>query len=273
MILSVHEIGCAAPKRTAVLVEQLASRGRHSFTGVEAHRALAVSVNAAVLALNRLAKQGLLASPARGFYVIVPSEYRSLGCLPPEQFVPDLMKWLKRSYYVALLSAAEFHGAAHQRPQALQVFLEGKRRPIVCGRVRVAFIVRRRLRAVPVQTINTPRGGLIVSTPEATAVDLVGYAQHAAASTRVATVLSELAERIDPQRLVPAAQAAPIVWAQRLGCLLQHIGAAEKVKPLLEYVRAHARDATPLVPRSPYRKSPRDTAWKVYVNASVQEDL
>src|SRR5437867_3152488 len=98
-------------------LEQLTAAGRYSFTSREAEATLGVSAKAAILALNRLAKQALLASPAKSFYVIVPPEYRSLGCLPAEQFIPDLMKWLKLPYYVSLLSAAEYHGAAHQRPQ------------------------------------------------------------------------------------------------------------------------------------------------------------
>lgn len=103
------------------------------------------------MAVNRLAKHGAIASPARGFYVIVPPEYRALGCLPAEQFVPALMKRLGLPYYAGLLTAAQYHGAAHQRPQEFQVFLDRRRRPIACGRVRVAFMVRTRLRDVPVQ--------------------------------------------------------------------------------------------------------------------------
>jgi predicted transcriptional regulator of viral defense system len=253
--------------------ESLASAGRYSFSSSEAETALGVSTNAAVLALNRLAKQGLLASPARSIYVIIPPEYRSLGCLPPEQFIPDLMKRLKLPYYVSLLSAAEYHGAAHQRPQALQVFLEAKRRPIVCGRARVVFMVRKRLRAVPVQTLNTPRGELLISTPESTALDLVGYEQRAGGLNLVATVLSELAEKIDPAKLVAAAHAAPIVWAQRLGYLLEHVDAAAKAAPLQRYVRARAEKATPLAPARALKQGPRDPTWKVYVNAEVETDV
>jgi predicted transcriptional regulator of viral defense system len=259
--------------RARQYVEQSASAGRYSFTGSEAQQALGVSAKAAVLALNRLARQGLLASPAKGFYVVVPPEYRALGCLPGEQFIPDLLKRLKLPYYVSLLSAGEYHGAAHQRPQALQVFLEGKRRPIVCGRVRVTFMVRKHLRAVPVQTVNTPRGGLLISTPEATALDLVGYEQRAGGLNLVATVLSELAEKIDPVKLVAAAEAAPIVWAQRLGYLLQHAGAGAKTTALQEYVGARAQKATPLAPGRTYSNSPRDARWKLYVNTEVEADL
>jgi len=194
--------------------------------------ALGVSAAAAKLALSRLAKQKVIASPARGFYVILPPEYRSLGCLPADQFIPVLMKRLDLPYYAGLLSAAQFHGAAHQRPQEFQVFLGKNRRSIQCGAVRVAFLARKRLAEVPVQNFDTPRGTILVSTPEATALDLVGYAHRAGGLSQVATVLSELAERIDPEKLAAAARTAPVAWAQRLGYLLEHLGSAAKTPAL-----------------------------------------
>src|SRR5216684_2410755 len=106
--------------------------------------AAGITLPPARLALNRLAKQKLIASPARGFYVILPPEYGALGCLPADQFIPALMKRLNLSYYTALLSAAQYHGAGHQRPQQFQVFVARNRRPIQCGAVRVAFMARKR---------------------------------------------------------------------------------------------------------------------------------
>ena len=138
------------PLRARQFLEQLAASGRYHFSSIEAQAALAVSPVAARAALNRLARQGAIASPARGFYVIVPPEYRALGCLPADQFIPALMKKLEMPYYAGLLTAAQYHGAAHQRPQEFQVFLEKRRLPIECGRVRVAFMMRKRLREVPV---------------------------------------------------------------------------------------------------------------------------
>lgn len=57
-----------------------------------------------MLALHRLPRHGLVAHPAHGFYVIVPPEYRQLGCLPAGQFIPALMEQLGLGYYVGLLS-------------------------------------------------------------------------------------------------------------------------------------------------------------------------
>lgn len=250
----------------------LASGGRYDFSSREAQSALGVSPAAAKLALNRLSRQGLIASPARGFYVIVPPEYRRLGCLPAEQFVPALMERLGLRYYAGLLSAAQYHGAAHHRPQVFQVALARRRRPIVCGAVRVSFFTRRRLADIPVQSVNTPRGTLLVSTVEATAVDLVGYVHRAGGLDQVATLLSELAEKIDPVLLATAAATAPVSWAQRLGYLLDLVGAADRTGPLRAYVAETARDLTPLLPGAPRAAAQRAPDWKLLVNATVEAE-
>ena len=258
-----------SPSHARGYLARLAAGGRHHFTSADAQAALGISAAAAKLALNRLAKQGVLASPARGFYVIVPPEYSSLRSLPADQFIPALMQHLGLSYYAGLLSAAQYHGAAHHRPQEFQVMLAKPKRTIVCGAVRVSFIVRKRLGEVPLQKFNTPRGTILVSTPEATAIDLVGYPHHAGGLDNVATILAELAERLDPAKLLVAAQTAPIPWVQRLGYLLDRVDAGDKATELKTYVRRLATQSVPLLPTAPHKRSQRDAAWKLYVNAKV----
>jgi len=263
----------SGPLNAREYVSGLAEKGQYHFTSRDARSALGISAVAVKLALNRLEKKSLIASPARGFYVIVPPEYRSLGCLPADQFIPALMKRLDLPYYAGLLSAAQYHGAAHQRPQEFQVFLEKNRRPIQCGRVRVTFIARKQIKDVPVQSINTPRGTVLVSSPEATALDLVGYAGHAGGLGQVATVLSELAERLDPEKLVVVARTAPVPWAQRLGYLLEHLGFDAKTPALKKYVREHVNQWIALVPKAPEKRSHRNKGWKLQVNAKVEAEL
>src|SRR5437879_13051307 len=122
--------------------------------------------------------------------------------------------------------------------------VEKNQRPIECGSVRVSFIARKKMRAVPMQSFNTPRGTISVSTVEATAVDLVGYPHHAGGFDKVATILAELAEKIDPKRLGVAAKTAPLPWAQRLGYLLALLDSRPPSSLLTASVRAIGRDAT-----------------------------
>lgn len=254
-------------------IEQLAASGRHSFTSAEARDALDVSANAANKALKRLKDQGALASPEREFYVIVPPEYRALRCLPAEQFIPALMEQKRLPYYAGLLSAAQYYGAAHHRPQQFQVLLAKNRRPIECGKVRVAFIARKRIDDVRVKDFNTARGTIRVSTPEATAVDLAGYPRHAGGLSQVATVLAELAEAMAPALLPQAAKNAPLPWAQRLGYLLELVQAHEAALALASFVGEHAKEYTPLAPGSKGGDGERNARWKLIVNAGVEPDL
>ena len=259
--------------RASEVIDEFASVGRYHFTTAEMREVLGVSDAATRLALGRLAKKGLVASPSRGFYVIVPPEYRRVGCLPAAHFIPQLMERRKRLYYAALLSAAKYHGAAHHSPQVFQVAVAGSHRPISCGAVRVSFISRARIAEVPVKSLNTPRGTILISSAEATAIDLVGYARRAAGWDNVATVLCELAEEIDPDLLCEAARTAPVTWAQRLGYLLELVGAVDKAKPLKDYVRRNARDITPLIPHAAVDRARRADDWRLLVNAEVESEV
>ena len=99
------------------LIGDLAARGRCHFASSELRSSLGISEAAACQALSRLTAKREIASPACGFYVIVPPGYRRLGCLPADQFIPALTERRNIRYYVGLLSAAQYHSAAHHRPQ------------------------------------------------------------------------------------------------------------------------------------------------------------
>lgn len=254
-------------------VEALASKGRCSFTSGEARQALKTSADASRQALHRLAKQGRIASPSRGFYVIVPPEYRSLGCLPAEQFIPELMGRRGWAYYAGLLTAAQYYGAAHQRPQAFQVLLQKNSRPIHCGKVRVQFIARKGMAQVAVRLHNTACGQVRASAPEATAIDLVGYPEHVGGLGQAATVLAELADEMDPLALAEAAATAPITWAQRLGYLLELVGQGHLASAVKSQVRSRAPEYTRLVPSDRCTDGQRLIDWKLIVNARLAPDL
>lgn len=253
-------------------IDSLASRGFYHFTSADAKVALNASPNAVKLALNRLRKKNLIATPSRGFYVIIPPEYKSLGCLPAEEFIPQLMTRLGLSYYAGLLTAAQYYGAAHQRPQEFQVFTEKFRRPIKCGKVKVTFITRKHLKAVATRTFNTPRGALVISTPEATAVDLAGYPHRTGGLEQSATVISELADQLIPDKLVMAAQTAPLPWIQRLNYLLT-IGDSRNIfGPLQKYVRENVREYAPLVLNG-VKDGTQARDFKLIINEDVEPEF
>lgn len=255
-------------------VSKLASRGRYFFTTAEAMKSFGSSLASTRAGLRVLKSRGEIAVPYRGCHVIVPPEYRAIGCLPPEQFIPTLMRHLQAPYYVGLLSAAEFHGAAHQRPQAFQVLTDAARPRIRCGQVHVRFFRRKQVDQVPTVSFDTPRGPVQVSTPEATGIDLVAFARSCGGLDLVATVLAELAESIHPEKLAEIAGViAEPPWIQRLGFLLEKVGSGHDTDPLAQVVERLKPRYTPLQPGVAKDNRRRDARWRLLVNVEVEPDL
>ena len=254
-------------------VFDLMAQGRYTFTVNEIADALAISLTAARAALRRLHKKGIIATPYRGFWVIVPPEYRNFSCLPPDQFIPQLMEHLGEPYYVGLLSAAEYYGSAHQRPQIFQIILNKHRSSIECGRIRVGFIARKNLASIPTTSRKTQRGFIQVSTPEVTAFDLVGYPEHSAGFDNVATILTQLAEYLDNDAIVTAAELSPMAWAQRLGYLLDLVGESGKAEKLAEYIRQKEPVPAPLFRTKPFKGAVKDPLWQIMINGEVEVEV
>lgn len=257
----------------AHIVDEFSAKGQVSFTLDQVKALTPSSPSAIKAAIGRLQKKGQIAIPYRGFYVIVPPEYRIIHCLPAEHFIDDLMKCLGEPYYVGLLSAAEYHGAAHQRPQVFQVMASKARRKIRCGKVLVEFIYRKNIADVPTAERNTPSGTMILSTPETTALDLVGYEKRCGGLDNVITVLAELAEKIDVERLIETAAFSPIAWTQRLGYLFDTLGEVEKADRLAEYIEEKNPTRIPLMPALTTKGSKSNKRWQLFVNTTVEADI
>ncbi len=255
------------PLRAHEFIDQLAISGRYHFTTEEAAEALELSEIAARAAVRRLKKRGVVAAPLRGFHVLVSPEHRAAGCPPAEQFVAELMAYVEAPYYVGLLSAASYYDAGIELPETFQVVTDKNRPSVQCGRVGVLFVARQSAADVPTREFATNRGTVAVATPEAIAIDLAAYPQHAGGLDNIALVLTALAEKIDGEELARlAGEIAEIPWVQRLGYLLDVAGAGSVADPLAEFVAANAAHATPLDPRLPWTGTPRDPRWKVALN-------
>jgi predicted transcriptional regulator of viral defense system len=253
------------------LVDSLQGRGRYHVTREEALRSLEKSPTALKSSTRRLAAKGRVVSLHRGFLVIIPTEYRTAGAPPPTWFIDALMQYVGQPhYYVGLLSAAALHGAAHQQPQEFQVMVGRPMRPARAGRARIRYFTKRYLERTPVVRMNTETGTMRVSSAEATAIDLVRYAPRLGHVETIITVLSALSERIDGKRLVKAAEAedelAPV---QRLGYLLERVGAASVARPLARWFAGRDVRVVPLRPDTPQKGARRDARWSLAINAEV----
>jgi hypothetical protein len=102
--------------------------------------------------------------------------------------------------------------------------------------------------------------------------DLVGYEAQIGSLDAVATILAELAEQLDSDKLVARASTVPLPWTQRLGYLPERIDEAPRAQALKEFERAHARDAVALLASVRADDHPRDRYWRLIVNAQVEAE-
>jgi len=252
-------------------IDDLQSRGVMTFTLPEALHTIGITEAAFYNAVSRLKKAGRLIRPRQGFYVIVRLEDRVVGGPPPSHYIHQLMEYLDRRYYIGLISAAAMHGAAHQAPQVLQVVTTSRLRPIRAGRAHVQFVVNRNIDRVSAMLLKTPTGYVRVSTPEATAVDVVHYSEQAGGLDNVSNILIELAEEkdLDPEKLFQAASRThDRATAQRLGYLMDSLGFYPTVSILADWIGRQKATRIPLLASGRRNNVVHNRRWQVLAGQS-----
>ena len=69
-------------------VEGEMMRGRYIFTKEDVLALhLPITMNALQNSLNRLTRRGIIMSPWKNFYVVIPTEYKLKGVVPPSFYI------------------------------------------------------------------------------------------------------------------------------------------------------------------------------------------
>ncbi len=258
-------------------VENLASKGRHSFSLNEVRNAFANDTEAAIkLKLTRSARKKKIISIHKGYYLIITSQYASRGVLPPALFIDGLMNFLERPYYVGLLNAAAFHGAAHQQPQEYFVVTNfpALRSTIKKG-IKINYISKKEVPELYLEKRKTETGSITISNPVLTAIDLVQFDKRVGGLDRAATVLNELAEAIKPEQITERLlREAPVAAIQRLGFLLEVVLKKDIGKHLYKVSQKAGLDffRIPLKTSAVKKGYLSDERWKVIVNTEIEID-
>ncbi len=261
-------------KPISQVLDDFQRRGRYGFERRELEVALPSSSPAAIAkALQRLAQKGRVRRLRSGFHVLVPVEFTTQGLPPYDWFLDDLMRSLELPYYLGLLSAASLHGAAHQQVQQLQIVVPRQERPLKVPGLSIRFFRKSGFAATPLLQRKGHSGMLPVSTPEATALDLIRYARHIGGLDAVQTVLAELVESMTPAGLAAAAAEPETAQVQRLGWLLDHLDQSALADPLhAALAQAKALPRAALDPGAP-RTGSAANRWRIFENAETEADL
>jgi predicted transcriptional regulator of viral defense system len=255
-------------------VNRLEKDGVYSFTLAHARDALPMNGQALAKSLQRLHNVGRVHRVRRGFYVVVPLEHAGRGIVPVEWFLNDLMAYLGQPFYLGCLSAAALHGAAHQRPQETQVVVSTRVRMIKTPVLRIRFFRFSDMQSAKIRSHRTHTGDVPVSSPEWTAIDLIRFQKHYGGMDAAATVLTELAERLDPERLAEAAEKEVCnAMIQRLGWMLDFLGFRRLTESMFKESQRRHPSFVVLNASVNNHQGHYDGRWKIIVNETPEGEL
>ena len=251
-------------------IKHLNNKGIWSFTHAQAAEYLSKDVTAAIRILRN---KDRIIDPARGFYVIIPEEISLTRRLPGDRFIDDLMKYYDAPYYVCLLTAALYYGSSHQAPQVFQVMTNPARRDIRVRGNKVVFHKKESILDTPTISKNTPTGYMNLSTPESTILDLIQFNIHIGGIDYVATVISEMLDKLSSSKLADAMKVYTSPIQQRAGYILEFLGFTKGMDRIRKQVMKGNPIYTPLAAHGKKLRNPKDSRWKVIVNQSIELDI
>jgi predicted transcriptional regulator of viral defense system len=261
-------------------IEDLPKKGKIVFSQKEVEKQFPhLSLNSIRSSLYRLVAKKKIQSVWHGFFVIVPIEYGLKGIVAPIEYIDHLMKYLGKEYYISLLSAAVLQGAAHQQPMEFYVMTNSDNlRDKKKDDVKINFTVKKNIPSKYLTQLMTNSGYVNISIPELTAFDLILYAKKIGGINRVATVLSELAETMNFEKLeIDFFKMFSAATIQRLGYLLDLLG----FENLANVLEQRAKQTGILFKKYPLMAIREDVElsdyktnkkWKIIINIEIETD-
>lgn len=226
--------------------------------------------------VNRLTLSKRIQNVYRGFYVIIPTQYMLKGIVPPTYYIDELMKYLDKPYYVGLLSAAAIYGASHQRAMRTQVVTIGPRSRTSSRNILLDWNYRQQIPNELIECRNGEMGRINYSSAELTAVDIIQFASNIGGYQRACTVLAELVEVLDVNKIESVLPYTSTSVMQRLGYILEFI-LFEKVKAnqLYNIIREQKNsyfNSVLMSPEHPKLENNESNRWRINMNIEIEID-
>ena len=225
--------------------------------------------------IKRLVSARRIENVYKGFYVIIPIQYQLKGIVPPSYYINELMEHLGKPYYIGLLSAAAIYGASHQRTMITQIVTTGPRTRTSNRNSLLDWNYRQQIPKELIETRNGEMGRIYYSSAELTATDLIQFASHVGGYQRAATVIAELVDTIDINKMRTVLQHTTATTVQRLGYLLDNIlfekDMADALYGMLKEKVGYFNAVT-MSPGHPASDSPESNRWRVDMNIDIEID-
>jgi predicted transcriptional regulator of viral defense system len=262
-------------KHTGDFLKTVRGNGKYAFTTEELINGIPKSVKNIRKDIDRLKEKGEIVNIRRGFYTILPPEYKNMGVIPVDFYIDDLMAYISKTYYVGLFSAAMYHGAAHQQPQEFYVISKSpKPRKIKNDNFMINFLEKKNFPVYGIEDKKTETGYFKISNKELTFLDLIYFEQSIGGYNRIITILEELTESINLNKMrVAVKNDFPVSTFQRAGYITETILNNNKLAAIFGTKVAKFKTKTILLKSSGQPVGDRDDKWKILINTQIDSDL
>jgi predicted transcriptional regulator of viral defense system len=226
--------------------------------------------------LVRLAKKNEIVNLRKGFYIILPPKFQNLGKLPIQLYIDKLFKHTNKEYYIGLLTAANFHGAAHQKiQQDFIVTSPSTLRDVDNGNTKLRFIKNINWPQKNIITKKSDAGFFNLSSPALTIADLIHHQNKIGGLNRILANIEELIDTLEIEDLIELISWYPHVSTfQRMGYLFEYLEASEELIGCLEnYLESQKYYYITLTPMKGLQVIDTIKKWKIEINITLENDL
>lgn len=253
------------------LLEGLESEGRRTFTVEEAMKRLGSGRGNTLAILGGLRRSKRIVSLTSGFYALWHPSERRWG-IHPLPVIDAMMKYRKCPYYVGLLSAADYYGTAHHKPQVLQVIINKQLKFRKAKKLAISFHVFNQFPSEGLSPAKAQGEMIIFSSPERTALDLFCFEAACGGFKNVCLVIRDLIPKLKVDNLKKVIDSYPYLSSiQKLGYMLEYFKADKQLNLLSKWADNSKLPNTALSARLP-KKGKRHPFWHIVENAKIEEE-
>lgn len=257
-------------------IKQLLSYEEYSFSSDELIANIDKSETSIRSEVSRLIAKKEILNLRKGFYLIITPRYSSAQKLPIQLYCEKLFKYLGRNYYIALFSAAKFHGASHQQVHRDYIITQKPKFNDISRRaIDLRFFTTSNWSDKNILNKKSDAGQFKVSSPALTIVDLIHHQTKLGGINRMLAVIEELSEELSEPDLVELLNWYPNKSTlQRFGFLLEELGINEDYQELI-FMSLKATNFFPVLlsPKSVEKPGAVNNRWKVAINIKLEGDL
>lgn len=254
------------------LLEALEAEGRRTFTTEDAMKRLDAGRKNTLAILGNLKRTKRVVSLTNGLYALWHPSERRWG-IHPLPLLDDLMKYRNCPYYVGLLSAADYYGAAHHKPQVLQVIIPKQIKLRKAQELGISFHALNQFPSEGLTSLKTQGERTIFSSPERTALDLFYFESACGGFKNICLVIRDLISKIKLEDLKKVINHYPYSSSvQKLGYMVEYFNSDKQLLNVLSNWATHKKLPNIALSARLPKRGKVHSLWHIIANTPIEEE-